>query len=543
MFENTIISLSNPHSFYIYSTIILQEPIPSNTLFDLDIGVHTDQFADYPVEVQFVEPGSTVVGNAVVDIVDNRIAVNSLQFDYDITKIYLKFTVTYPTWTQVQTVYDFTIDGVTYECEKNQTWSAWCLSSYNTLGLYVEDGKIYYEVGRILKTGDTTVLSSDYVDKDLSYYLDTSSPAVTYIDFYIGNNQCTAVSGMTFEAWVNSEYNTLSLIIDGDNIYSNDKSTILQSGGVDIGKTTVIVSGAYYSLVTVLNELQMKINGINYTFIEGMTWDEWINSAYNIDGFYIKEYNSNFYVYTSSNNRIYYINKFINDTSGDINYSGPFSVTSSLIIKPIISRDAFYPLGNDYMNYGIKSYCDDIKAGNILPENEVNTIVYSRYQYEFDFSITSVEVTVQNDNRLLNGIIAWLKKIKDSISNLASEIASTIGSKLEYLFVPNDARILEIKEEFEQELKGRFGVLFDAVDIVDMVAGTFVYKGTNTTITLPSVTVDLAGTPFTFGGYEVDVIPDGFEGLVDALRLVVNITCTWWFVLSMKKRLEEVLSK
>ena len=499
LFENTIISLSNPHSIHINATIILQEPIPSNTLFDLDIGVHTDEFAEYPVEVQFVEPGSTVVGNVVVDIVDNRIAVNSLQFDYDITKIYLKFTVTYPTWTQVQTVYDFTIDGLTYECEKNQTWSAWCLSSYNTLGLYVEEGKIYHSSGKILKTGDTTVISSDYVDKDKSYYLETLAPAVTYIDFYIGNNKCTAVSGMTFEAWANSEYNTLSLIVDGTSLYTIDKSAILANNGIPVISTNKIIEGNIYTLSPFSVTPVFYFNNIRCEFEEGMTWAQFVNSSYNVIDLYIED---NYVLWA--------------DTEFNVVYPNETNVKANELIQ----ADA--------------KYYDLLYLWN-------NGATYSRYQYEFDFSITSVDVTIQDEGGLLNGIIAWLKKIKDSIVELPKNIAQTVAAKIQGLFVPDQEDLLEIIDKFELLLQERFGIAYDANKIIDDLATSFTYTESKSKILFPQVTVKLAGVDYTFGGWEVNLIPEGFEGLVDTLKFLVNIVCTLAFVMAIRKRWEDIL--
>lgn len=543
LFENTIVSLSNPYTFNINATIVLNEPIPSNTLFDLDIGLQFDSYADPSVEVQFVEPGYTVVGHALVDIVDDRIIINNLQFDYDITRLYLKFYVTYPTWTTVQTVYDFTIDGATYECEANQTWSAWCSSSYNTLGLYVDNGYIYQGdslSGKILKTGNTSVLSSDLVDKDKSYYLEQLAVVPTTINFYIGSNQCSAEVDMTWNAWANSEYNTLSLIVEGTSLYTPDKSAILANNGIPVIATNKIIEGNTYTLSPYSVNPTIIFNGQTYEYEAGMTWGSWINSDYNVLGIYSSGALNPLLLADGS--RLCYLKKTINYLTNEVT----FSTISNYITPMILINASKVTDPNDenivYFNfYGTQEYCDSIKNGD---SNSIPTVsLFSRYKYEFDFSITSINVAIKDESGLLNGVIAWLKKISNDISGLANKIVTSISSKLEELFVPNDARILAIKEQFEQELRGRFGVLFDAVDIVDMVANTFVYEGTSDTIILPAVTVNLAGTPFTFGGYEVDVIPDGFEDLVDALRLVVNITCTWWFVLAMKKRLEEVLSK
>lgn len=505
LFENTIVSYSKPYTFHINATIILNEPIPSNTLFDLDIGLQFDSYADPSVEVQFVEPGYKVVGNAVVDIVNDHITINSLQFDYDISRLYLEFYVTYPEWTTIQTVYDFTIDGVTYECEKNQTWDAWTRSSFNTLGLISRDGKIWYENGDILKelyTGDTLVNNYDLVDKDKSYYLRDYVPPVTYIQFYIGNNSCTAVEGMTWEAWVNSEYNILSLIIDGDNIYSSDKSTILQSGGVDIGKTTTIVSGAHYSLSSYVNEISFAINNMQYYAIEGMTFEEWCSSPYNSLGLYCDYYDSSeedYYVYLD----------------GEILYD---EFEERVYADSVIgSFDLYYT--NSYAPWSL----------------------FSRYQYEFDFSITSVSVNVQDEQGLLNGVVSWLKKLVDSVKELPAKIGDYIADKIRGLFVPSEEDLLEIIDKFELLLKERFGIAYDANKIIDDLAMSFTYTESKTSVEFPTVTVNLAGTSFSFGGWQVKLIPDGFEGLADSLKFIVNIVCTLGFVMAICKRWEEVL--
>lgn len=503
LFENTIVSLSNPYTFNINATIILNEPIPSNTLFDLDIGLEFDSYADPSVEVQFVEPGFTVIGNAVVDIVDNRIAINHLQFDYDITRLYLKFYVTYPTWTTIQTVYDFTIDGVTYECEANQTWSAWCSSSYNTLGLFVDEGYIYYENGDSIKTlysGDSPVNNYDLVDKDKTYYLKENTPAVTVIQFYIGNNSCTAASDMTWDSWVNSEYNTLSLIVDGTSLYTSDKSAILANNGIPVISTNKIIEGNTYTLSPYSVNPTFIFNGQTYEYEEGMTWDDYINSSYNVYGF---QKAGMLGISTSSGAVVYGV------------YPNGSENGSTLLVSKIA----------DFVYFRTKDY------------NPAS--LFSRYRYEFDFSITSVNVTLQDEGGLLNGIISWLKKVVDTITGLPSKI----GDMIKGLFVPSEEELESIFDKFEALLKDRFGIAYDAIDIIGDFESAFKYSEGQSKVSFPSVTVNLAGTEFTFGGWDVNLIPVGFEGLVDALKLIVNLVSTIAFVFAVKHRYEEILRR
>lgn len=62
-------------------------------------------------------------------------------------------------------------------------------------------------------------------------------------------------------------------------------------------------------------------DNIEYQTEEGMTWEEWINSGYNTDGFYISEYNNYKYVFFSNGD-------FIVEGSNGI-------LLPNVIIKPI----------------------------------------------------------------------------------------------------------------------------------------------------------------------------------------------------------------
>lgn len=514
-FEDTIISRSSPTEFVVYTSIVLTEPIPKNNLWDFELVIeHNDCIFD-SIELRFLNSNSKLITTQNATIVDNVVSASSLLLDDTCTKVIVTFFISQPNWKVVSTVYDVSIDGVLYQYEKDMTWSSWCLSDYNTLGLYVDNGYLYTGdslSGKILKCNGNSVLSSDLVDKSLTYTLESLGSAVTYINFKIDSTTYQAESGMTWAEWVNSEYNTSGYYISDSSVCGSVEYQKVYYSNELVSPDSEIVADRVYRAVVVIPVYTVLIDGVEYDFESGMTWADWIESDYNPGTYWIKA-NQN-YIFNTSGQQIKFV--FSDDVSGS-----HFSVMKSSVIKT-----------PDEHIYGTDSYLDSLSSST-----------YALSQYEFDFIVDSVLTVVRDDLGLFNAMVAWLMKIWDGVTGLSSEIASSVSSALENLFVPNDGRILAIKEEFEQELRGRFGVLFDAVDIVDMVAGTFVYKGTTETIKLPSVTVDLAGTPFTFGGYEVDVIPDGFEGLVDALRLVVNITCTWWFVLAMKKRLEEVLSK
>ena len=136
----------------------------------------------------------------------------------------------------------------------------------------------------------------------------------------------------------------------------------------------------------------------------------------------------------------------------------------------------------------------------------------------------------------------WLASIWEAISGLPKKIVDGIKDALIGLFVPSEADMTAMKDKWEQLLSDRFGAVYESADIISDWAGAFTYTSTKTTVTFPTVSLNLAGTTFVFGGWEVDVVPDQFEGIIDTLKLIVNIACTYLFVNGMKKRLEGVLS-
>lgn len=175
------------------------------------------------------------------------------------------------------------------------------------------------------------------------------------------------------------------------------------------------------------------------------------------------------------------------------------------------------------------------------------------YMYECQWN--NIEITEVDEGGLINNIIGWIKKIYNGITSIPTKITETANSIIESitqlpqkiadsvknLFIPSEDDITEIKTDFEELLSDRFGAVYESSDILVDFATAFTDQGTQDTITFPSTTVHLAGAEFTFGGWEVDVVPDFLSGLIDVLKLIVNISCTFLFVNGMRKRLEGIL--
>ena len=161
---------------------------------------------------------------------------------------------------------------------------------------------------------------------------------------------------------------------------------------------------------------------------------------------------------------------------------------------------------------------------------------------------------IDNINDGIGNITDGIDNLGDQITELPGEIGDRVdqatenlGNKIldgiKGLFIPDEEDLVEIKAKWEELLSDRFGAVFESATLIDSIVDAFVYDGDMETITFPAATIDLAGTPFTFGGWEVEVIPERFRFLTITSKLITSIVCTVLFVNGMKKKLEGLLSQ
>lgn len=197
-------------------------------------------------------------------------------------------------------------------------------------------------------------------------------------------------------------------------------------------------------------------------------------------------------------------------------------------------------------------YASDSNTASVYSIAEVNSSNTTMIS-SFDFSITYVSIGEESETGLLSGIVGWIKNIYNGIVNLPEKFAEAIKGFFESvvnaikalgdylldgiknLFVPNATDMVENQDKWTALLEERFGAVYESTSIIDDWANAFSYSGNQSSIVLPTITVNLAGTPFSFGGWTVDLIPAGFAPVIDTLKLITNIACTFLFVNGMKK--------
>lgn len=161
---------------------------------------------------------------------------------------------------------------------------------------------------------------------------------------------------------------------------------------------------------------------------------------------------------------------------------------------------------------------------------------------------------------LLSGILGWIENIWDSvtdgftdmkngITNIVNKITDLprllwekIETGLKNLFVPDDEYIVSYKDRWDELLADRLGAVYEVVNVTFESWDKINVSDATNTVDMPKVTIPLPeDEEFSFGGFPVKIVPDGFETLVTACKLIVGIVCTIMFVNGLRKRYDEVM--
>lgn len=134
-----------------------------------------------------------------------------------------------------------------------------------------------------------------------------------------------------------------------------------------------------------------------------------------------------------------------------------------------------------------------------------------------------------------------LNNVVKSITELPEKIWVNISDGLKGLFVPSEESMTLYKDKWDELLASRFGAVYQVVNIMTDSWDGIMQADETDTIAFPQATINFSGTPFTFGGYDVKIVPDGFGVLVTAIKSIVAIVCTVAFVNGLRKRYDEIM--
>lgn len=205
----------------------------------------------------------------------------------------------------------------------------------------------------------------------------------------------------------------------------------------------------------------------------------------------------------------------------------------------------------------------DVNKIEIITATTVPFGTVTIYQGESDGSQEGFYLTVDQHTKsegLLGGLLEWVKNLFNkvtegfsalgdginnlwnSIKELPAKIWEFISEGLKSLFVPSDEFILDFKDDMSVMLEEKLGAVYQVTNILFDFWGRITDSDTQNTIDIPLVSIDLPqGNTFSFGGWSVPIIPQGFDFLADICKLFAGIICTWAFINGLRKRYDEVM--
>lgn len=168
-----------------------------------------------------------------------------------------------------------------------------------------------------------------------------------------------------------------------------------------------------------------------------------------------------------------------------------------------------------------------------------------------DYSI-SYEENDRSDG-LLNTIISWITNLVESVgdfytsftnfvANFCSNLYTQIKEAIESMFVPSVDEVGWFIGDMQELMRDRFGGLYEVIEITYDSWESLSECTVTHYVDFPKVTINLPqNTTFTFGGQKVKVIPEGFEFLATACKLLTGAVCTIMFINGLRKRYDEVM--
>lgn len=199
------------------------------------------------------------------------------------------------------------------------------------------------------------------------------------------------------------------------------------------------------------------------------------------------------------------------------------------------------------------------------PDKDIQSIEFHFREFQYDVNskttlnmyLGEIEdskwtVVVNQDSKevgLLGSISEGISGIKNGISNLFNSIVelpqklwNLIADGLKSLFVPDDDFILNFKNDMDTMLADKLGAVYQVIDITVGSWDRIKSNDENNIINLPETTINLPdNNTFSFGGYDIPIVPQGFDFLATTIKTVVGIVCTILFVNGLKRKYEEVM--
>lgn len=146
----------------------------------------------------------------------------------------------------------------------------------------------------------------------------------------------------------------------------------------------------------------------------------------------------------------------------------------------------------------------------------------------------------------ITGIVSEIYSGFSYVINQLTELPALIWQKFEdgikFLFLPTEEYIVNYKKDMDTLLADKFGAVYEVVNLTFESWDRITANDEQNIISVEEVTIPLPDdNEFSFGGYDVPIVPSGFEWLATSVKTVVGIVCTVAFVNGLRKRYDEIM--
>lgn len=343
-----------------------------------------------------------------------------------------------------------------------------------------------------------------------------------------------------------------------------DNYTILQQGSLRVSGESHTLSWLEFSQEDKNGNAYVMQNEGNwltyYTLYDSEYWQDY--KIYNTDQSYIMHKDKNYKVKLNQFYFSAYVEAFTSyyvrnpkEVVGWVTYSD--NTTESISIEythssntPLIDFNFSFTPAKDVKSFEIrvKASTRDVKpTSNGLAKltSYYGFLGDSTYQFIVDIQTEEAGLLQGIGDKLTSGFSALgdkLSNVVNGILELPQKLWNLISDGLKGLFVPSTEEMTEYKDKWDTLLADRFGVLYQVANVLFESFDGVMSATLTETVYIPYAEISLpGGVTYGFGGYTVDIVPDGFEFFQDMIRLAVGMVCSILFVNSMRKRYDEIM--
>lgn len=338
-------------------------------------------------------------------------------------------------------------------------------------------------------------------------------------------------------------------LFNGSNVYYNGSFDVLDDKDLTCYLTSVPMDYAtqFEYKVTIENGsiIAKKDQHINFT-ISNMIYYVTINgSTYN----WSKSDTTNktvMLVHTDGTYTYVYDNIVWNYSSGNVSHNVSVDVTPEKDVRKIIyletttqySQTGKHGVFNLTCGFGYAPTVQldvETKSEGLL--SNIKNAIVDKFFILFDWLADIYNTMVD----FFSDINTWLRNIQNGITEVPEKIGDRIMFVLKEFFIPDEYELKYYFDDFKLMLEEHFGLLVQIFEILSSCFDSIKTADLTDSIEIPATTINFGDTPFTFGGYTVKIVPDGFSVMVAAVKSLTGILCTIAFVNGMRRRYDEVM--